>query len=793
MLIEIEKQRQIIFFGTKAETLFSLLPVVSTAKILPLYFFTVSNWKFEKNHVLSELRKTPWFYDSLVVRSSALDEDSKESSLAGKYVSVVNVQGEDDFIAAVEKVISSFDVAHLNHQILVQPHLSNVIVSGVAFSRDPNTDGPYVVINYDASSGDTTSITSGSFNHKCHIQHYKFSSNVYTNENNIIIDHIVKLISELKNIFDTEYLDIEFAINYQGELYLFQVRPLIIKIKSSISDALHQNAIERIVNRISLGMKPHLYLYGKQTVYGVMPDWNPAEIIGIRPKPLALSFYRELVTNAVWAYQRDNYGYANLRSFPLLVDFEGLPYIDVRVSFNSFLPKELSSDLSERLVNYYLDRLIECPLLHDKVEFEIVFSCYTLDLRQRLTILNNYGFDSNDCEIIYLSLIKLTNQIIHNQRGLWKKDLEKIEELSCRQQKLFQSNLDSVSKMYWILEDCKRYGTLPFAGLARAGFIAVQILKSFLTKKIINEEEYARFLSSVDSVSSAMNYDFYHLPKNIFLEKYGHLRPGTYDILSPRYDEAPELYFDWQEKLSPPPSIGESQKSTSFSLTIQQLRKIQEYIDQDGLQISVLELLEFIKIAIESREYSKFIFSRNVSEFLKICAEFASQFNIQREDCAYLNLSDIISLYSSSIDPEEVLHKSIAIGKKRHQMTSAITLPPLITHPSEAWSFQLPDTSPNFITQKNATGTVVFPDIQKQLLENAILLIPSADPGYDWIFSHNIAGFITKYGGVNSHMAIRAGELGIPAVIGAGEIKFQQWGQAKKLHIDCLNRQVQLL
>ncbi|EKD54681.1 MAG: hypothetical protein ACD_60C00057G0006 [uncultured bacterium] len=536
-------------------------------------------------------------------------------------------------------------------------------------------------------------------------------------------------------------------------------------------------------------MKPHPYLHGKQTVYGVMPDWNPAEIIGIRPKPLALSLYRELVTDAVWAYQRDNYGYANLRSFPLLVDFEGLPYIDVRVSFNSFLPKELPTDLAECLVNYYLDRLIDCPSLHDKVEFDIVFSCYTLDLQKRLAVLNNYGFSNDDCNTIYNALIKLTNQIIHNQQGLWRKDLEKIEELCHRQKQLFQSDLDPISKMYWILEDCKRYGTLPFAGLARAGFIAVQILKSCITVGIINEEEYARFLSSVNSVSSAMNNDFRNMSKSSFLEKYGHLRPGTYDILSPRYDEAAELYFDWENNTA----LAEHEKHSSFSLTIQQLRKIQEHIDKDGLQISVLELLEFIKFAIESREYSKFIFSRSVSEFLRICAEFSLSYNITREDCAFIDLTTIISLYSSSIDPVEALQKSIAIGKKRYQMTSAITLPPLVTHPSEAWAFELSDTLPNFITQKNATGRVAFPDVQKQLIENAILMIPSADPGYDWIFSHKIAGFITKYGGVNSHMAIRAGELGIPAIIGAGEIKFNQWSQAKALHMDCLNRQVQML
>ena len=34
--------------------------------------------------------------------------------------------------------------------------------------------------------------------------------------------------------------------------------------------------------------------------------------------------------------------------------------------------------------------------------------------------------------------------------------------------------------------------------------------------------------------------------ENEFLKKYGHLRPGTYDILSPRYDIA-EYYFDWTQ------------------------------------------------------------------------------------------------------------------------------------------------------------------------------------------------------------------------------------------------------
>ena len=72
-------------------------------------------------------------------------------------------------------------------------------------------------------------------------------------------------------------------------------------------------------------------------------------------------------------------------------------------------------------------------------------------------------------------------------------------------------------------------------------------------------------------------------------------------------------------------------------------------------------------------------------------------------------------------------------------------------------------------------------------------MIPSADPGFDWLFSCGIRGFITAYGGVNSHMAIRAGELQLPAVIGAGELLFNQWRGARRLGLDCANRRVDVI
>ena len=65
-----------------------------------------------------------------------------------------------------------------------------------------------------------------------------------------------------------------------------------------------------------------------------------------------------------------------------------------------------------------------------------------------------------------------------------------------------------------------------------------------------------------------------------------------------------------------------------------------------------------------------------------------------------------------------------------------------------------------------------------------IVLIENADPGFDWLFTKNISGLITKYGGVASHMAIRCAEFNIPAAIGCGEQRYETLIDAKKIIID---------
>jgi len=773
-----------IKFHSKSKTLLYLDNLVINAKILPQFSFNVLAWKKSNKDICKIWVNRPhWSHKKLIIRSSSLSEDGIYASKAGKFLTIMNVSSDKEINQAVNEVINSYGKSLARDEIFIQPMLENIDISGVAFSKDPNNGGYYYVVNYDDFSGKADTVTSGQGRNLkifYHVKDKPLPKIVWKKK-------LILLLRELEFIFQSENLDIEFGIDKSGDLYLFQVRPLVVDFKKT-NKSKYNKELNLIFKRINSLIKPHPYLFGEKTLFGIMPDWNPAEIIGIRPKPLAFSLYKELITDGVWAYQRSNYGYRNLRSFPLLLSLGGLPYIDVRVSFNSFIPNDLNHKLANKLVNYYLNRLENNESMHDKVEFDILFSCYTFDLPERIKDLSNNGFTKREQNTLLKHLKKLTNKIIDEKNGLWKKDINRLTELEKRQVIINNSNLNILDKIYWLLEDCKRYGTLPFAGLARAGFVAVQLLQSILNLGIITKKDYEMFMESLETISSSLQEDF-NLNKGSFLKKYGHLRPGTYEITIPRYDENPNLYIKNEQNTAPKTQ----EKRKNFSLSQEKINKLEKLIKAHGLDQSVTSIFNFIKSAIEGREFAKFIFTKSLSDILSLIKILGKRYNLDPEQLSYSNINDFKQAYSTTSNIKDILNKSIKIGINNYSATCMITLPPLIKNPEEIFSFHLTSSDPNFITQKIIQAEVVFEGAHNSDLKGRILMIENADPGYDWIFLHDITCFITKYGGINSHMAIRAAELGIPAVIGSGEVLFESWSKSKILNIDCANKTVRII
>ena len=766
-------------FSSKAKTLKSLEGIIKHAEIPQIYLFTYEDWNLNKENLLlkifSKIKS-----NTFIVRSSSSQEDKKNASKAGAFLSVPFVKKED-LKYSIDKVFKSYGEINSEDEVFVQPMLDDVLLSGVGFSHDPNTLSPYRIINW--NEGPDTSVVTGGLGGKLWQQAAHYKGEVKKEVKPIII-----LIEELLNLFGQNPIDIEFAVtkkNQENTLWLLQVRPLIIsgEIESEKSQS---NRLKNIESKISEGIKPHPFLIGQRTVYGVMPDWNPAEIVGIRPRPLAFSLYRELITDSIWAYQRHNYGYRNLRSFPLMKHFYGLPYVDVRLSFNSFIPADLDDQLAGRVVDYYINKLLKEPTLHDKVEFDIVFSCYTFDLPERLKNLSDFGFSKTDQMQIAVSLRNLTNKILHPKTGLWKKDAAKLDILKMRREKLLNSSSSNLEKIYWLIEDAKRYGTLPFAGLARAGFISIQMLRSLVNIKVLSENDYDSFLSSISTISSDLSRDKSTLNRSSFLSKYGHLRPGTYDILSPRYDEAPDYYFDWEI------NSGKEFTNQIFSCSLDQMREIASLLKIHDLESDPFGIFDFMQFGIELRELAKFQFSKNLSDVLSLITDLGNNLGFSKEELSYLDYSVFQELQVGASDPKDILGKSIERGKLRYSETQRTSLPPLITSPEDVWAFEWPSTEPNFITQKRVSGEI-RKNIEKERLNGKIVCIPNADPGYDWLFSYPIAGLVTAWGGANSHMAIRAGEMSLPSVIGVGEILFKKISNSNKIILDCACRKIVIL
>ncbi len=771
-------------FKTKAQNLKNLQTKLKKAKVLPSVLTSLEELISNEERILSDIQTLK--ANKLIIRSSSLSEDSMKNSNAGAFLSLANIDAnsKDELLKALYKVANS--MPSKSDEILIQPMLENITLCGVGFSVDKDNFSPYFCLQYD-ESGSNNSITDGSSKSAKTYYHYR----EHLDFKDIKLQKIIELIKELESLYDCCFLDVEFAFAFKDnkeELFCLQVRPLVMQEKENLFNALSKEALQRFSKRFTSLQDLRSRVLGEKAFFGVMPDWNPAEIIGLRPKRLAFSLYKEIITDNIWAYQRDNYGYRDLRSHPLIHSFLGIPYVDVRLSFNSFIPKKLDENIAQKLVNFYLDKLNKNHELHDKIEFDIVYSCYDFNSSKKLQELLNHGFNENELKRLEFSLLELTNKIINPQSGLYLKDIKKACKLKERYDSIVNSNFSLIDKIYWLIEECKRYGTLPFAGVARAAFVAMQLLNSLVEINFISKEEKNDFLNSLNTVSKNLSKQTNNLnscTKNQFLMEFGHLRAGTYNILSPRYDENFELYFEINQK-----DNNVYLEDKAFILPEEKMKALNTLLKEHGLEISACEFFDFLKQSIEGRELLKFEFTRLLSKAIVYIEELGKYYNIKKEDLAHLDIKSILNLYSSlySINPREQFLEEIARNKKEYKLTQAIKLPSLLCDANEIFSFYNHSIIPNFITQKSITAFTAKENDKD--LEGKIVLIYAADPGYDYLFTKNIAGLITCYGGANSHMAIRASELGMPAVIGVGEENFEKYLKAKKINIECESEQI---
>ena len=782
------------FFKSKSLTLKLLKKQLKKSKIEDIFDFTVEQWINNENLILQKITKS--FSTNAIIRSSAIGEDSIEKSQAGNYLSILDIdpKSKSKVKSSIQSVINSYkNKKNFNkkNQILIQTQTKNIKISGVIFTRTPDIGSPYYIVNYE-TTGATDGVTKGVVNNTI-----KIFRNSKLNKSQRIWKSLLDSIKEIEQVVNNSLLDIEFGITKSNKVVIFQVRPITtINSKNIIEDS----KIEKLIESSKKQFNKKNYeksLFGKYTVFSDMADWNPAEIIGHDTNVLDYSLYDFLIMDYSWHKGREIIGYQKT-SINLMTRFGNKPYVDIRASFNSLIPDNINKKLKNKLIEFYFKKLEKHPYLHDKIEFEILFTCYEPFFQERLNELKSYDFKNSEIKFLKQNLLEFTNKLINNFHSISEECNNSINQMKNNRIKIInklskssRKHKDLFNASELLLKDCKSLGTIYFSTMARIAFIASIILKNLVRSGHVSEKFLDEFMNSINSPLSQfqndqINYMKKKITKKQFLQKYGHLRPGTYDITAIRYDKD-SRFLQNMELLN----FKQTKKNPI------KFKNLDEIFKKSGLIFSEVDFYDFVKNSIVQREEMKFQFTKNLSDALECIAEAGKNLGFTRDELSNLEIKTIIN------DPKNLKIKTltekwnnkIQKSKEKHSLNKNMILPPIISSNDDFSFISYPYSKPNFITSKKLFSELL--PIKKidnlSILKEKIILLENADPGYDWIFSYHPSGLITKYGGVASHMAIRCAELGLPAAIGCGELLYEKLKHASKINLDCQNSQIIIL
>ena len=784
-------------FSTKAKNLIILSQFnLRKSKIPKFCSFYVYEWLQKERKIIEIVKKK--LNKKICVRSSFYLEDSKKSSMAGEFESYTNIKNDKtSIIKFTNNLINQYKkksknkLTFLKSEIIFQDYINNSILSGVVTNYCLKDGTEYYVINYDDTSNLTNTVTSGGSKSGRVLNIYKRRFDGLRSKK---FKKILLSIREIEQKISKIPIDVEFALDDKGIVNLFQIRPISTSSnwKKISSKLFFQNLL--INQKKFLQINNSNKKYGDKAIFGLMPDWNPVEMIGYQPGKLAYSIYEILITKDSWSKARAELGYKKVTK-PLMYNFTNKPYIDSRLSFYSFIPKNVSSIVSRKLVNYWSNELNNKPYLHDKIEFEIADGSYDLDTKQK--IFKNYNFLTKKEKLIYISeLKKLTNSQIKNYKKNFSYLVSQLNDLENKRIETiikFKNKKNNKKKLIKnLLLNIKKNGIVPFAKFARNAFIAKKTLNSLLEKKFLNKKNYFLILNSIESITNS----YINMKKKSQKSKndkikfdnyFYHLRPGTYDITIKRYKEKiAERKINELEKILH--IKNNKEKIFKFNNI-----KINKYLAREKFNFNSNILINYIATSIRLRENSKFIFTRALSDLLQLIKILPRDKRLDLIKISNLSINEILK-NNSRINNSKTLKNYTKLTEKNIYNEKA-KLPYLITNKDDFFIASILLTKPNFITEKKLSSDIIYINNQKKNLSitNKIVLIENADPGFDWIFSSKIKGLITKYGGVNSHMSIRCEELNIPAAIGIGDENFEKLKNCKRILLNCINNKISII
>lgn len=684
----------------------------------------------------------PSIASPLIVRSSAIGEDSQAASAAGQYLSILDITDKEKLRSAIIDCQASYlqsnaleyrqrsRQAEESMAILIQRQIEG-IYSGVAFSRDP-VDQLNESVAIEALPGLATKIVSGKFTPQryCVVVDDSLSDEsadktVTIIESNIdegdkaipteIIESVAVLARELEALFEGIPQDIEWT--YDGEkLWLLQLRPIT---------TLQPIWTRRIAAEVIPGkIRPLTWSINRPLTCGV---WGKIFTIVLGDRAKDLNFEETATLHFASAYfnvtllgtifRRMGLPPESLEFLTRGAKFTKPPLMSTVKNFPGLwrLAKRewnLSKDFDRDRASLFM------PILNE-IELQDVAELSPTEIIDRInTILGLLD------KVTYYNILAPLGLAI--RQGLFK---------------VAETELD--------------YSQIPeVVAVSSLAEIAAQTRQLLGNEQITLDSSASLFAHIAENPEGSSILDKF----NLWLDKYGYLSEVATDIAVPRWKDKPGIprqmfsrfYFDVHGSKTVRSSVtGDSSWKT---------RLVQNRLNLKGQVAEVYnKLLAHLRWAILALEQ-----------------HWLDEDRITKKDIFLLQLEEIVALVESDSDSRQL---STLIETRKQQWQTEVKLDPVprlvYGQPtSSAWKASIVTDARHMFrgigtSSGEIEGTIkVILSLQQSdtIDRQTIIVVPYTDAGWSPLLAR-AGGLISEVGGRLSHGAIVAREYKIPAVM----------------------------
>lgn len=696
--------------------------------------------------------------ETVAVRSSATQEDSANASFAGMYATKLRVQATMQSIQeAVEEVQSSgmkkrevishyaehrgLEFTDSGISVIVQ-EMIEAEMSGVVFSHAlAESDGYYVV---SVSSGVGETIVGGAANGRL----IRIARGIKpSNVKDAWLRKLIVAMRAIEQRFQSTSLDVEFAFK-NGTLYILQCRP-ITTAQAVIDKALETQLLKRI-KLVNASVASRF----RGDVLGDMIDINPVELLGTAPTPLDISIFKYLFADKIVERVRRDMGYDPLDIGVLRV-VEGKPYVSMRAAAFSFRPLGIPVQIYERMVRVYRNALVKNPALQSRVEFDL----YAMSCGEKLErVMQEARLNDDEKHIVREAFLRIDT--VFSQVSMTQ--AETFDAFATGYEQHTASMGDA--SLSDILEHVA-HGTEMFVRVARLAFYWKNKFEEMHPQESLND----LITGHIQSVNGQLQADLVKcrnglMSRDELVWRYGHLRPGQFSVFGEAYADDPNTYLFVQvERVV----LNETSKRAHAFESMTEFKNVITFM--------------------QARERIKFLFSQSLHVFATKLKSQLAQRSISQHDASRVSWNEL----NACLDGSSTLE-----ADREENGSPSILLPDVIIPGlTNLGVITFSEAMPSYITNAIVKARVCVLERLgvKADVKSALVVLPNADPGYDFLFHSGAVGIITKVGGPASHMCIRSIELQMPACIGCGEGMYQKLASAHAAVLDCHSRQIIVL